>query len=339
MNDNIGGFKNNPKLKTLKAPEGWPGTPVDQKGRFLNLNHPFVANLVDVFRWKFESSPFKKEKKAENWNPLIFKDDSWLKSDEDMIVWLGHSTFFMRLGGIQILTDPVFGNILSVKRRSQFPVDAHLLADLDYILLSHDHRDHLDEKSLKLLSGQNPDVTYLTGVGMKKIVHSFTRSNKIEEAGWYQQYYTGNSPIKITFIPSRHWSTRSLFNINRRLWGGFVIETANKRILFGGDSGYDTHYNQLAAVFGSFEYAILGIGAYEPAWFMSANHQSPADALQGFTELNAARFIPMHYSTFDLSDEPLSQPLKDLHAAAFIRNLEDRLDILSIGKPLVLRVV
>ncbi|MEX8548743.1 MAG: MBL fold metallo-hydrolase [Mucilaginibacter sp.] len=335
-NNQIKTYQNNTQLKTPKAPEGWQGTPVDQKGKFVNLNHPFVPNFADVFRWKLESSPFKKEKKAEVWNPTVFKNDSWLKGTEDIIVWLGHSTFYIRINGTRIITDPVFGDILSVKRRSEFPVDPHQLTNLDYVLLSHDHRNHLDEKSLKLLSKQNPNVRYLTGLGMKEIVQTFTKSNKIEEAGWYQQYETGSSPIKITFIPSRHWSSRSLLDANQRLWGGFVIETANKRILFGGDSGYDTHYKQLATIFGCFDYAILGIGAYEPAWFMSTNHQSPADALKGFTELNAARFIPMHYGTFDLSDEPLSQPLKDLHTAAKGLNLEGKLDVLSIGKPLVL---
>lgn len=335
-NNPIKFYKNNPQLKTPKAPQGWQGTPMDEKGRFLNLNHPFVPSLKDVFRWKLEASPFKKEKKAEVWDPIVYKDNSWLHEKNDIIVWLGHSTFYIRLDGINIITDPVFGDILSVKRWSEFPVEPQLLSNLDYVLLSHDHRDHLDDKSLKLLSKQNTNVAYLTGLGMKKIVHEFTKSNNIEEAGWYQQYNTGNSPVKITFIPSRHWSTRGLFDTNQRLWGGFVMETANKRILFGGDSGYDTHYKELAAVFGSFDYAILGIGAYEPVWFMSANHQSPAEALQGFTELNAARFIPMHYSTFDLSDEPLGQPLKDLQAAAKKLNLEGKLDILSIGKPLKL---
>ncbi|WP_299287163.1 MBL fold metallo-hydrolase, partial [uncultured Mucilaginibacter sp.] len=282
-NNAVKAYQNNPQLKTPKAPEGWQGTPVDEKGKFLNLSHPFVPNFADVFRWKLESSPFRKEKKAEVWNPTIYNDGSWLKESDDLIVWLGHSTFYIRINGVRIITDPVFGDILSVKRRSEFPVGPHLLTNLDYVLLSHDHRDHLDEKSLKLLSKQNLNVKYLTGLGMKAVVHKFTQSNKIEEAGWYQQYETGNSPIKVTFIPSRHWSARGLFDANQQLWGGFVMEAANKRILFGGDSGYDTHYKQLAAVFGSFDYAILGIGAYEPAWFMSANHQSPADALKGFT--------------------------------------------------------
>lgn len=326
-------FLNNPDLKTPNAPENWQGTPVDEHGRFRNLNHIFSAELKDVFRWKFQHNPFKEQKKAEIYNPEVFTDNSWLEKTDDIIVWLGHSTFYIRIDGIRILTDPVFGDILSVKRRSIFPVDIKLLINLDYILLSHDHRDHLDKKSLNVLSKLNPNVRYLTGLRMKEIVKEFTRSDIIEEAGWYQQFNTDNQPIDITFVPSRHWSKRGLFDTNLRLWGGFIIEAKGKRILFGGDSGYDTHYKNMANVFGGFDFAILGIGAYAPEWFMSSNHQSPKDALKAFGELNAKYLIPMHYGTFDLSDEPLGEPLKQLVSIAEYENLEEKLIIPAIGKP------
>ena len=324
-------FRDNPNLTRPKAPEGWQGTPVDRKdGRFLNLNHPFRASIKDVFRWKLQKNPYRKIKKSEIWRPEVFTDESWLTGNEDVIVWIGHSTFYIRISGIQLLTDPVFFDILAVKRKSPLPVNPHHFRNLDYILLSHDHRDHLDEKSLKLLAKNNPSVKYLTGLGMKPLVHEITLSDNIEAAGWYQRY---NGQADITFVPSRHWSKRGLNDTNKRLWGGFVIEIDNKRILFGGDSGYDTHYRDFGKVFGGFDYAILGIGAYAPAWFMGANHQSPADALKAFKDVNAARFIPMHYGTFDLSDEPLSQPLKDLQAA-LEPGQADKLAILQMGKPL-----
>jgi L-ascorbate metabolism protein UlaG (beta-lactamase superfamily) len=332
----MNGHKSNPTLKTLKAPAGWQGTPVDDKGRFLNLNHPFIPNWVDVFRWKLQKSPFAKDKKAEVHSPEIFKEDSWLTGNDDVIVWLGHCTFYIRINDVQLLTDPVFGHIPFIKRQSDFPIHPDRFVDIDYVLLSHDHRDHLDEKSLKLLSKQNPNARYLTGLGMKELVQRFTMSDKIEEAGWYQQYSVSNKLVNITYIPSRHWSKRGLYDTNIRLWGGFIIEASGKQILFAGDSGYDTHYSELATVFGKINYAILGIGAYEPAWFMSANHQSPADAIKAFNALKADHFIPMHYSTFDLSDEPLSQPLKDLHTASKNYKLEGKLNILNIGQPLVI---
>ena len=329
-------YKNNPALSAPAKPDGWQGSPTDQNGRYENLNHPYLPSWLDVFKWKFQKSPFRNVKDIEEWNPTVAENSAWLSGDDDLMVWLGHSTFYIRLNGVRLITDPVFYNILSVKRKSRIPVDPDLLSGLDYILLSHDHRDHLDERSLKLVAKNNPDVTYLAGLSMQNIIKEFTASEKIQEAGWYQRYSI-QEELKITFIPSRHWSKRGIFDTNSRLWGGFVLEKAGLRLLFGGDSGYDTHYGQLGAVFGEFDYAILGVGAYEPKWFMHPNHQSPEEALQGFKDLRAKRFIPMHYGTFDLSDEPMGQPLKDLGDAAIKLSLTGKMEVLTIGEPLLLK--
>jgi L-ascorbate metabolism protein UlaG (beta-lactamase superfamily) len=336
MKENVKVYRSNLLLSTPKSPEGWKGTPVDSKGRFINLDQPFIPHLTDVLRWKLEKNPFKEEKDSEIWDPEICKDDSWLNKNEDLMVWLGHSTFYIQLGGIRLLTDPAFFDIPFVKRRSALPLDPRLLVNLHYVLLSHDHRDHLDERSLKLLSLQNSNVTYLTGLGMKELVKDFTKSEKVQEAGWYQKYDTGDNPLSITFVPSHHWSKRGLWDTNKRLWGGFVIEGDGKRIFFGGDSGYDSHYQQIGEIFERFDYVVLGIGAYEPIWFMKPNHQSPEEALKAFQDLNADRLIPMHYGTFNLSDEPLGQPLKGLRDAAEKLQLTSKVVIPVIGKPIML---
>ena len=306
-------YKSNPQLRTINPDADWKGTPVDKDGRFMNLYHPFIPTALAVLKWKLQPARFKKEKKMENWQPEIVTDHSWLNGNDDLIVWLGHCTFYIRIGGIRLITDPVFGDILMIKRKTPFPIDPALLLNLDYILLSHDHRDHMDKHSLQLLARNNPNAEYLTGLGATQLVHEFTHSDKITTAGWYQQF---NTRIPITFIPSRHWAKRGAFDTNKRLWGGFVIEANNKRILFGGDSGYDLHYKELGKIFGRFDYALLGIGAYLPLYFMSPNHQSPVDALKATDDLNAVHLIPMHYGTFDLSDEPLSMPVQELLKAA-----------------------
>jgi L-ascorbate metabolism protein UlaG (beta-lactamase superfamily) len=328
-------YINNPLLKTLTAPSDWRGTPVDLKGRFINLYHPFYPSTIDLIRWKFQRNEFKIEKKAEIWNPPVFKDYSWLDESDDIIVWIGQSTFYIRINGISILTDPVFGDILSVKRRSDIPLDIRRLTNLDYVLVSHDHRDHLDGNSLRMLSEINPNVKYLAGLNMESLIFKYTKSSNINVAGWYQQYNT-DERTTITFIPSRHWSKRGLFDTNRRLWGGFLIEADGKRLLFGGDSGYDIHYKQFSDLFGSFDYAILGIGAYAPSWFMSPNHQSPTEAVRAFADLKANRFIPMHYGTFDLSDEPMASPLKELNIAITKAGMSQSVEICQIGLPLKL---
>lgn len=318
-------YKSNPLLKTIID---WKGTPVDKNGRFTNLYHPFTASLRDVLKWKLQRNPLREAKKAEQWSPEIITDHSWLNGDNDVIVWLGHSSFYIRIGGIRLITDPVFGDILLIKRKTPFPIDPALLVNLDYILLSHDHRDHMDKQSLQLLARNNPNAEYLSGLGTEKIIHDFTGSDKISTAGWYQQY---NTRIPITFIPSRHWAKRGAFDTNKRLWGGFVIAADNKRIIFAGDSGYDVHYKELGKLFGSFDYALLGIGAYLPLDFMSPNHESPEDALKAMDDLHAAHMIPMHYATFDLSDELLSMPLKEL-----LKTADQRVLVLKHGQALAI---
>lgn len=331
---NAAGYVNNAALETIIKDQDWQGTPVDARGRYLNLQHPYSPSFRQVLRWKMKTNPYKIEKEKLRWKPEILTDASWLNGDEDVIVWLGHCTFFIRVGGIRLLTDPVFGDILAVKRVTPFPFNPILFNKLDYILLSHDHRDHFDKLSLQRLARNNPNVTYLAGLGMESLIKETTDTERVQEAGWYQQYQTKS--IRITYVPARHWGKRGAFDTNRRLWGGFVIESDKHRIYFGGDSGYDTHYQQLQQVFGGFDYALLGIGAFEPEWFMAPVHQSPALALQAMDDLKAQYTIPMHYGTFDLSDEPLDMPLKAFKQLAAEQGLESRIKPLRTGEALYL---
>jgi len=303
--------KNN-NLKDLLSENEWIGTPVDKKGRFLNVNFHFEPSLVDVVKWKAGNNKYKDQKKQEVWNPEIDDDLKWLSSNEDCLVWLGHSSFYCRINGVNMLIDPVFGDILTVKRKTRFPVDPVLFQNIAFVLISHDHRDHMDEASLKLIQLSNPDVMYLAGLNNESLIRKFTNSSRIETAGWYQQFSNQQFDIKFSFLPSRHWSKRGVFDANERLWGAFVIQTNDKQIYFGGDSGYDDHYSKAGEIFGKFDFCMLGIGAYEPQWFMSANHQSPAEAFRACKDLNAEFMIPMHYGTFDLSDEPLGNPIQQL---------------------------
>ncbi|MCK7555892.1 MBL fold metallo-hydrolase [Chitinophaga sedimenti] len=210
-----------------------------------------------------------------------------------------------------MLIDPVLFNVSFMKRRAPVPVPVASLRQVDYILISHDHRDHCDAASLKVLSQQNPDATYLTGLRMKTLLHGLTGSNRIQEAGWYQQYRTPEA-INIYYLPTRHWSRRGLGDTNKRLWGGFVIQGAGKTIYFGGDSGMGSHFAEVGQLFPQIDYALIGIGAYKPEFFMSQAHLSPTDAVTAFNDTHAKHMIPMHYGTFDLSDEPLGDPLRVL---------------------------
>lgn len=321
--------KQNPDLKTVLP--SWEGTPVDQDGRFMNHEFPYLAKFSSLIKWMTQKNPDKQFKKNDPWKMPVLKDDAFLASKDDMIVPLGHATFFVRLAGKQILIDPVIGKIPATKRHSEFPIDPQQLKNLDYILVSHAHYDHCDKPSLRLLQQLNPQAKFLTGLGMGKIIRPWTKDNIIEEAGWYQQYET-HPPVEIVFVPSRHWSNRTPLDTNKSLWGGFVLKSKDKTVYYGGDSGYGNHFETIGTLFPEIDVAMIGAGAYSPKWFMSPLHQDPENAVQAFHDTGAKTMIPFHYGTFDMSDEPLSAPERILAALESAGKINGALKIMKLGE-------
>jgi len=133
----------------------------------------------------------------------------------------------------------------------------------------------------------------------------------VQEAGWYQAYDTG-SDISITLLPAFHWSRRSLFDTNSILWGSYLIRTDEVTVFIAGDTGYADHFKEIGRLFDDIDYAILPIGSYEPDHIHKNSHMTPEQALQAFEDLNANTMIPVHYGTFDLSDEPIAEPMERL---------------------------
>ena len=311
-NADLNRFTSNPLLETL-APEGWMGSPLDEAGRFRNHNFPFVPSFSSGWKWKSKPNPQAKEKSADRWKAEFAADGDFLSRKDDCLIWLGHASFFLRMDGVQILIDPVFGRATVVKRLQESPYPAEIWKGIDFILISHDHRDHCDLPSLQKLARQNPAVKVLSGLGMKNLLSGVFPKSAIEEAGWYQKF-SSRMP-EIWFIPSRHWSRRGLGDTNCRQWGGFYLN-GPKRVFFMGDSGYDNHFSSLPQLHPGADLALMGIGAYSPEWFMHPSHMSPEDSWKSFQDLQAGKMIPMHFGTFDLSDEPASEPLRRLKSIA-----------------------
>ena len=323
----------NENLPTIKA--DWQGTPVDEKGRFVNHEFPFLPKVSDMLKWQLGARPQKLEKQADAERLEIKDPTEFLNSEADGILWFGHASFLIRLDGVNILLDPVFGEPSFISRLVTPPSPLDKLRRVDFILVSHNHRDHCDEATIKQLTAKFPAAKILVGLRMDELLNDWkSPKTEIQIAGWYQQFALPTDKIKISFLPVRHWSRRGLFDTNKQLWGGFVIEGAGKTIYFSGDSGYGSHYAELAELFPKIDYFIIGIGAYQPNWFMRANHNSPSEAFQGFVDSKADALIPMHFGRFDLSDEPPSEPLRLLKEKAAETNLANKIKNLQINESL-----
>jgi len=324
----ITSYTSNPVLPTIKP--GWKGTPLDENGLFINHEYPWKLDYGQVLRYLLHRNPQQAIKRQDTWRIPVLKDDRWLTDTADKIVWLGHASFFIQLSGIRMLIDPIYGKLPVGKRYSAMPVAPDKLLNIHYILVSHAHYDHCDKNSIKLLTLNNPGAQLLTGLKLDGLINKWT-DNKIQTAGWYQQYQL-ESGLKITFLPSRHWANRSLFNVNTTLWGAFMIEKDGKRIYYGGDSGKGTHFNDVGELFQNINIALIGAGAYAPAWFMEPMHQNPYDAVKAFHATQAKTFIPFHYGTFDLSDEPLGEPEQILNKLNAEGKIENVLKVLKLGE-------
>ena len=259
-------FRRNEGLRSIHP--HWRGNPT-VNGKFFNRQHRWKPGMGSVLKWRFSPNPQRKEKRTIKWNPKVHYLTSLEKVVGNSLIWLGHNSFFLQLAGKRLMIDPVYGSIPFVKRRSQFPADPSIFRQIDYLLISHDHFDHLDKPSVARLVADNPQLKLFCGLNTGALIKSWFPNLEVIEAAWYEQYVDGDN---------------------------------------SGDTGYARHFEEIAGFFAHIDYCMIGIGAYKPRWFMKPNHISPYDALTASTDLHARMTIPMHYGTFDLSDEPLFDP-------------------------------
>lgn len=327
-----GGRVKNDGLPVIKP--GWEGNLIDQHGRFINEEFPFLPKTRQLIAWQLSINKFRDEKRNDTARVVVRDPSAFLAGDQDGVLWLGHASFFIRLNGVSILTDPIFDTPRLFRRWVEVPSQLEQIRAVDYVLLSHDHRDHADESSLRKIAARFPNAVFIGGLKMDDIFNEWkTASNPVKTAGWFQKYDT-DGPVKFYFVPTRHWSRRGLFDTNRRLWGSYVIESEAATIYFGGDSGYGRHYREIGELFPNIDYFLIGIGAYAPRWFMEPNHNNPGDVVKAFREAGARTLVPMHYGTFDLSDEPPGQPLKYLLAEAEAAGIRAKVRVLAINEDL-----
>ncbi len=246
----------------------------------------------------------------------VHLNDLTTKSKEARFIWFGHSTILLEMDEKRILIDPVFSKYASpipgVAKRFQPPViKLEEIKDIDVVLISHDHYDHLDHKTISWLKNRNIHYVVPLGVGAH-LEYWGIQKNRITELDWWE----GATLQGLSFVatPSQHFSGRGMFNENSTLWASWVIQGKEQRIFFGGDSGYSDHYKKIGDKLGPFDLAFLENGAYNLSWkFM---HQLPEEGVQANIDLNSKAMVPIHWGMFDLSVHSWYEPIERVTKAA-----------------------
>jgi L-ascorbate metabolism protein UlaG (beta-lactamase superfamily) len=234
------------------------------------------------------------------------------------VTFIGHSSFLLRLPGLNVLTDPVFSKRCSPvqfagpKRVREPGLAMAALPKIDLLLLSHNHYDHCDVASLKTLHKKFPAMRIVTGLGNGKFLKTKRIAGAVELDWWHTH---GLGETRITATPARHFSARGLYDRNETLWMGFMLEHRGAKIYFAGDTGYTKFFSEIGERLGAPDLALVPIGAYEPRWFMGPVHMNPADAVMAFNDLSAKRAVGMHFGTFQLTAEAIDAPERDLATA------------------------
>ena len=254
-------------------------------------------------------------------DPKFLKENRTRKT----LTWIGHASFLIQVDGINILTDPHLTKraspvVFAGPSRTTPPgLKIEDLPEIDVIVISHNHYDHLDYQTILSITRKqiNNQPLILVPLKLKKLLESFGARN-VKELGWWDT--TSFKNLTIHSVPVQHWSNRS-FNTNKTLWCGWVFENANFKSIFVGDTGYSKDFSAIQKKFGYMDLSLIPIGAYAPRWFMKDHHCSVEEAIQIHKDLNSKKSIAMHWGTFQLTDEPMDEPIKLLKKLTDKENL------------------
>lgn len=292
-------------------------SPNYEKGSFKNLNHtPTLTEGVSYSKVLYEFLFASKPKEPSEAIPSIKTDLEALDAEENVLVWMGHSSYFIQLDGKKILVDPVLsGNAspLSFTTKAYDGTDIYTtdeIPEIDYLFLSHDHWDHMDYNTLKALRSKIKNV--ITGIGNGAHLERWGFDPEvIIEKDWYQPVNLEDG-FDAYVTPTRHFSGRGLKR-NQTLWASFVIKSPSQNIYIGGDSGYDTHFKEIGDKYGPFDLAILENGQYNENW--KYIHMLPGEQFKAASDLGAKTIFPVHSGKFTLANHDWDEPLAKIIAS------------------------
>lgn len=343
-----------PALASAAEP---PASPEPQQARhhraggFQNNHIEFERkSLAELLSWRWQAARQGLPRAPSRPVPTVSPDLAFIRSNaaaghamQPAVTWVGHATVLAQLGGINVLTDPIFSQRASPMQwvgpqRAQPPgVALSELPHIDAVLISHNHYDHFDEDSLRHLNRQagGPPL-FLVPLGLKAALADFSITNVVE-LDWWQAHRIGSTEFVLT--PAQHWSARGLTDSLQTLWGSWAVFAPDQHLFFAGDTGYSKDFRDISRHFadrqpdGGFDIALLPLGAYQPRWFMAQQHVDPMEAVRIHLDLRARASLGIHWGTFEMSDEALDQPPLDLAVARRAMGLHDsEFFVLAVGE-------
>ncbi|MCX2982494.1 MBL fold metallo-hydrolase [Halieaceae bacterium IMCC14734] len=306
------------------------GAPRGDDGRFTNptgdlahgsfgVRFPFILRRLGTYFRSAEGAP-----------PRVANDGAFLRENArhsvPTVTWIGHATLLVQSEHVTFLTDPTWSarpSPMPGVGPKRFVKPGLAFADLppiDFVLISHNHYDHLDLPTLRNLAERNADTVFFVPLGNGDLLRSQGITH-VEELNWGQAFtYKGAT---IHCLPSQHWSKRSLTDDHKALWSSWAVTGDQRRFYFAGDTGYFSGFEEIGQKLGPFDLVAVPIGAYEPQAMMRESHMNPEEALRAALDLRAETAVAIHFGTFDLSDEPLDEPPRRFREAAADTELGD----------------